>query len=79
MATEGVELSENPPEYSDAPNGEASLLSFIVRLWIEESVPEANQTSWRGHITSVPNGQRQYFTSITQIPDLIIALLKLQK
>lgn len=68
-----------PPEYANESNGESSLLSFVVRLWKEESASEEQQTGWRGHITPVPNGRRHYFTNISEIPDLIVAHLKLQK
>jgi hypothetical protein len=72
-------LPKNPPEYPNESNGEASLLSFVIRLWKEEPASDEHQTCWRGHITPVPNGKRQYFTNINEIPDLIVAHLKLQK
>jgi hypothetical protein len=72
-------LPENPPEYSNEPNGESSLLSFVVRIWKEDPASEEQQPSWRGHITPVPGGERHYFKSIGEIPDLIVAHLKLQK
>ena len=72
-------MPESPPEYPSESNGEASLLSFVVRLWKEESSSEEHKTSWRGHITPVPNGKRYYFTNIGEIPDLIAAHLKIQR
>jgi len=72
-------LPENPPEDLNEPNDESSLLSFVVRIWKEDSASEEQQPSWRGHITPVPGGERHYFKSIREIPDLIIAHLKLQK
>ena len=72
-------MPENPPEYSNEPNGESSLLSFIVHVWKEESDSEEQQPNWRGHITPVPNGERHYFTNISQIPELIVAHLNVQK
>ncbi len=79
VVVQGVDLPESPPEYPNESNGEASLLSFVVRLWKEESSSEEQKISWRGHITLVPNGRRHYFTNISEIPDLIVAHLKLQK
>jgi len=79
VVVEGVELPENPPEYANESNGESSLLSFVVHLWKEESPSGEQQTNWRGHITPVPNGKRHYFTNISEIPDLIVAHLKLQR
>lgn len=68
-----------PPKYSNDLNGESSLLSFVVHLWKEEAAAEGQPASWRGHITPVPNGERHYFTNISEIPDLIVAYLQLQK
>jgi hypothetical protein len=79
VVVEGAVLPENPPEYSNEPNGESSLFSFVIRLWKEDSDFEEPQTNWRGHITRVPNGERHYFTEVSQIPELIIAHLNLQK
>jgi hypothetical protein len=72
-------LSKNSTEDTNEANGEAHLLSFVVRLWREEPASEETQVNWRGHITSVPNGKRRYFKSLTEIPDLIAANLSLQK
>jgi hypothetical protein len=79
VVREGVELPEHPPEYLNESNGESSLLSFVVRIWKEDSASEEQQASWRGHITPVTNGVRHYFTDVSQIPALILAHLKLQK
>jgi hypothetical protein len=72
-------LPKNPPEYANESNGESSLLSFVVHLWKEESASGEHQKIWRGHITPVPNGVRRYFTNISEIPDLIVAHLMMQK
>lgn len=71
-------MTENPLEFSKDANGDASLLSFVVRLWKEEASSEEQQTIWRGHITPVPNGKRHYFSDIKDIPDLIAAHLNEQ-
>jgi hypothetical protein len=72
-------LPESPPEYRNELNGESSLLSFVVRLWKEDSASDEEPAYWRGHITPVPNGQRFYFTDIQEIPNLIMAHLRPQK
>ena len=42
------------------PEGEGdSTLSFIVRIWVEETAEESGRSSWRGHITHVPSGERR--------------------
>jgi hypothetical protein len=56
-------------------NDEANILSFIVRIWREDSTSEKQQASWRGHITSVPNGKRYYFSDIKDIPTFISGYL----
>lgn len=72
-------MPENPPEYPNELNGESSLLSFIVHVWREDTPSEAEHMSWRGHITPVPNGERHYFRNIGQIPELIVAYLRLRE
>jgi hypothetical protein len=70
-----VSLPEDPLEAVNNPNGEPNILSFIVRVWKEDTGMESPKEIWRGHITSVPPGERQYFTDIDQIPTLIAAHL----
>lgn len=40
--------------------------SFIIKLWSEASAGEGGQVIWRGHITHVPSGTRQYLKSLTE-------------
>ena len=69
-------MPESSIEDVNEPDSEASILSFIVRVWMEESVSEAREAIWRGHITPVPNGKRHYFFDINEIPAFIRAHLK---
>jgi hypothetical protein len=41
--------------------------SFVVKVWREETQQET-RVVWRGHITHVPSGQRQFFTDLHEIP-----------
>ncbi len=41
--------------------------SFVVRIWLEED----DQARWRGHITHVPSGERQYVERLADIVDFI--------
>ena len=41
--------------------------SFIAKIWLEESVGETGRASWRGHITQVPSGNRQYIKTLDDI------------
>ena len=72
-------MPENPPEYPNEPDGESSLVSFVVHVWKEETSSKGHQITWRGYVTATPDGKRFYFTKISEISDLIAAHLKLQK
>jgi hypothetical protein len=41
--------------------------SFVVRIWLEED----DRASWRGHITHVHSGKRQYVERLGDIVDFI--------
>jgi hypothetical protein len=45
--------------------------SFIVKVWLEKATERADQSTWRGHITHVPSGERRYL----QDPDEITAFI----
>ncbi|MCI0520636.1 MAG: hypothetical protein L0Z70_10340 [Chloroflexi bacterium] len=45
---------------------EPVILSFIVKIWLEESLDEPEQIRWRGRITHVPSGKQQYFLSLSE-------------
>jgi len=72
-------LPESPTDSANEITGEAKILSFIVRVWREESPSKKRQAVWRGHITPIPDGERHYFTNIKEIPDLIATHLKVQR
>jgi hypothetical protein len=72
-------LPKKPIEDINDTDSEANIHSFIVRIWIEESVSEAREAIWRGHITPIPNGKRHYFFDVNEIPALIRTHLKAQQ
>ena len=45
--------------------------SFIVKIWLEEERDESGRTVWRGHITHVPGGERQYIQDLSAISPFI--------
>lgn len=51
--------------------------SFIIKIWLEEEMDEAGRTVWRGHITHVPGGERQYIQDLNAIPPFILPYLEL--
>jgi hypothetical protein len=48
--------------------------SFIIKIWIVTD--ETNHVGWRGHITHVPDGERQYLNSLSDIQKFIVPYLK---
>ena len=55
---------------------EPHIHSFIVKLWLEETIEETGQILWRGHITHVPSGKRCYLKDLEEIPAFIAPYLK---
>ncbi len=45
--------------------------SFIVKVWLEESLDDASEAIWRGHITHVPSEERRYLRDLEDIIDFI--------
>lgn len=45
--------------------------SFIIRIWLEETAVEANETTWRGKITHVSSGDYRYFEDLSVVADFI--------
>ena len=45
--------------------------SFIVKIWLEESLEETGEAVWRGHVTHVPSQERRYLHNLDDIIDFI--------
>lgn len=41
--------------------------SFIIRIWREDTADSPDSSIWRGHITHVPSGERQYLQKLEEI------------
>jgi hypothetical protein len=52
--------------------------SFIIRLWLEETVGETGQPVWRGHVTHVPSGERRYVQDLNQILAFVAPYLEVK-
>jgi hypothetical protein len=50
---------------------ESKTHSFIVKIWLEETIVAEGQSKWRGHITHVPDGERHYIESVEAIPAFV--------
>jgi hypothetical protein len=51
---------------------EGHVHSFIIKLWLEETVTQTGKVVWRGHITHVATRDRRYLKALHEI-DLFIA------
>lgn len=50
--------------------------TFIAKIWLEETAEEADNATWRGHITHVPSGERRYFEELHSMIEFIIRYLE---
>ena len=50
--------------------------SFIIKIWLEETAEEAGRAAWRGHITHVPSGSRQYIQDLNGISAFVAPYLE---
>jgi hypothetical protein len=50
--------------------------SFIVKVWLEETLAEGGKATWRGHITHVLTGRRRYLQNLSVIPIFIMPYLE---
>lgn len=56
--------------------GRPVIHSFIVRVWQEEGSSKDASERWRGHITEIRDGEREYFNDLADIPLVISAHLQ---
>jgi hypothetical protein len=55
---------------------ESSTQSFVVRIWLEETVDEAGTAAWRGHITHVPSGAQRYIRDLDDMAAFVAPYLQ---
>jgi hypothetical protein len=60
-------LPDDPQDYSKELAEATAIHSFVVHLWEEEAASPEKQAIWRGHITSIPNGKRHYFSDLKEV------------
>jgi hypothetical protein len=69
-------LCESKLPRSEDGSLETKSHSFVVKIWLEETVAEDGRTTWRGHITHVPSKERLYFEDLKSISQFILPYLK---
>jgi hypothetical protein len=50
--------------------------TFILKIWLEETLQESGRAIWRGHITHVPSGERRYVQCLDDIVAFIMFYLE---
>ena len=65
-------MAKNEVDLSDGIKNDASIVSFVVRVWKEERSSETDESIWRGHITPIPNGTRHYFKNLDEISKIVL-------
>ena len=53
--------------------------SFVIKFWLEELGEENGRGIWRGHITHVGSGNRQYLKALGEIADFIAFYLGMRR
>lgn len=51
---------------------EQNTCSFVVKVWVEPNGDLMDHLRWRGHITQVFTGQRQYFENMAALVNFIL-------
>ena len=54
---------------------EHGTLSFVVRIWLEETAEEAGRALWRGRITHVDSGEQDYLRTLGDVTAFIAPFL----
>ena len=55
---------------------ETTTHSFVLKVWLEETIEEAEETVWRGRITHVPSGENGYVKDLNEITLFISPFLE---
>jgi hypothetical protein len=70
-------LDERPSSKAEVEKGlELETHSFIVKIWLEETVAETGAARWRGSITHVGDEVRRYVSDLEEIEEFIAGYLK---
>jgi hypothetical protein len=55
---------------------ESKTHSFIIKVWLEETVEEAGRATWRGYITHVLSGERRYLQDLSDVTAFVASYLE---
>jgi hypothetical protein len=68
--------ADQPADDIGSDLAEFTTHSFIVKIWLEETPEESNGPFWRGHITHVLSGKRNYFQDLHGINTFVAPFLE---
>lgn len=56
-------------------DGDGTIQSFVIRIWLEEPAADSTSAVWRGHITHVASKRKVYVKEIADLMNFIIPYL----
>ena len=65
------DLPSLPDDLQPAQYGPFPRHTFILNAWLEEKRIEDDSIFWRGHMTHIPSGYRQYVQSAADIVEML--------
>jgi hypothetical protein len=68
---EACEVGREAPE-----TDRESVISFIIKVWLEDASAVLGRPSWRARITHVPSGAQRYLTRMDEIAAFIVPYLE---
>lgn len=68
--------SNSQSDRIDADRYTANIHSFVLKIWIEEPTEKSGEVVWRGRITHVASGRRQFITRLNDISEFVWPYLK---
>jgi hypothetical protein len=69
-----VVLNEHP-DNATTEIAEMNIHAFIIKIWFEGRAQRGRKVVWRGHITHVLEGKRQFFDNLGDISVFIVPYL----
>ena len=55
---------------------ETSTHAFVIRIWLEDTAGEDANNLWRGYITHIPSGDKQYIQNLSEIFFFVISYIE---
>lgn len=56
--------------------GDSTSQSFVIKIWLEETVEQTGEAVWRGRITHVPSGEEGALNDLNEVTAFISPYLE---